>query len=740
MHRQTRLRLFYYLNAALIVALVSYQIYLNVSDTEYASLHLSKIEKIQQTLAQNDHFQFAVVGNINNSSSIFQKQFIPELNKSQADFLISAGNAVSGGAEENYRSLIKMLMDLQMPWLATYGDNEDSDFGDFRYFKHFGPPVFAFTAGQSHFIFLDNTGNTPYSWQLSWLENELKNATANNRFIFLGLPVHPELTSTPAFEKDNYFNDVEIKNKLRRLFERHQVDAVFSANLSLYAKETLNGVTYVTTGGAGGVIVDDENSFHHYVNVAVNGDEISIHPVSPIISQSSLQSTLNSIWSAIYTFFYVSFARFLVVLSILLLVGLKLREIIYQDRDFYTHFSIDDSAYRDKPKQIAFFTNNFFPFISGVTISIDRLAKGLRQRSHQVHIFAPDYPDEKPSTPLCTRVKTLFAFGSKHEFRLTNPLQRNIRKKFQQQTPDLVHVHHPFWLGSVGLWLARRHKRPVIYTYHTRLEMYAHYVPLPGALFRNVISHLIIRRFCNKCDGVVVPTYSTEEYLRLVGVKSRICVQPSGVEFERFNNPHQLTPETLKQQLGIDQKQLVLISVSRLGKEKNVKFLIDAIASLAPDIQSKIRLVIAGEGDDRAYLENRIAEKGMQQIIKLIGAVPPEDIPAYYQMADMFVFASKSETQGMVVLEAMSAGLPVVAIRSSGIDDVIVDGQTGFKTLDDIEKWNAQLRLLIDNETMRATFSQQAVDFARQHDNAVFARNIDLFYSEVLAAYHQQTS
>ncbi len=737
MLRKTKLKIVYYLNAALIILLVGYQIYLNLSETQYASLHLSKIEAIQKTLRDNTQLQFVVVGNINNSSSIFQKQFIPRLNQSEAAFLISAGNAVSDGAEENYRSLIKMLESLDMPWLLTYGENEDSNFGDFRFFKHFGPPFFSFSANGNHFIFLDNTGNTPYQWQMEWLSQELSRSSATNRFVFLGLPVHPPLENTPAFADNNYFNDEEIGRELHWLFQQHQVDVVFSANLALYADQTIDGVRYVTTGGAGGVIVDDENSYHHYVQVDVAADEINIKPVRPRISQSSFQRTLSSIWSAIYTFFYVSFTRFLVVVSLLVLIGLKLREIIYEDRDFYTHFTIDDSNYRNKPKRIAFFTNNFFPFISGVTISIDRLARGLRERGHQVHIFAPDYPGEKQSTTLCTRVKTLFAFGNKAEFRLTNPFQSKIRKIFQQQNPDLVHVHHPFWLGSVGLWLARRHKRPVIYTYHTRLEMYAHYVPLPGALFRNVISHLLIRRFCNKCDGVVVPTYSTEEYLRLVGVKSRICVQPSGVEFDRFNSPHSLTPQTIKQQHSIDEKHLVLISVSRLGREKNVKFLIDAIANLDKTTQSKIRLLIAGEGDDRRYLENRIAANGLQKTIQLIGAVSPEDIPAYYQMADIFVFASKSETQGMVVLEAMSAGLPVVAIRSSGIDDVIMDGQTGFKTLDDIEKWNNKLRLLIEDESLRAKFSQQAIDFARQHDSSAVAKNIDQFYSEVLATYHQ---
>lgn len=738
MLRKTKLKIAYYLNASLIAVLVGYQLYINLEDTEYASLHLTQINEIQQRLEDKGDFEFAVVGNINNSSSIFQKQLIPELGHSDAAFLISAGNAVSSGAEENYRSLIGMLGKLAMPWLMTYGQNEDSDFGNFRYFQYFGPPFFSFSAGNNHFIFLDNTDNTPYRWQLDWLEQELSRSAGKNQFVFMGRPIHPPVGETSVFTADNYFDNRKIADQLHQIFKQHQVEAVFSANLPVFADPVIDGVQYVTTGGAGGLIVEHDNSYHHYSRVRVEGDKVSIEPQRFVISSSPLQSTLSSLWSAIYTFFYVSFARFLVVLSLLVIVGLKLREFIYAERDYYTDFNIDDSAYRDRRKRIAFFSNNYFPFISGVTISIERLAAGLRERGHRLQLFVPGYPGEHADTQDCTRVKTLMAFGSHGEFRLTNLFQPQIGKTLRRFKPDLIHVHHPFWLGSVGLWLGKRLKRPVVYTYHTRLEMYAHYVPLPGALFRNVISHAIVRRFCNRCDGVIVPTYAIEEYLRLIGVKTRICVQPSGVDFDRFHKPHQLTATILSARHQLDPERLTLITVSRLGKEKNIKFLIDAIASLDKDTRRQVQLLIAGEGDDRAFLENRITELSLEDTIHLIGAVSPEEMPAYYQMSDLFVFASKSETQGMVILEAMSAGLPAVAIRSSGIEDVIINGETGFKTLDDIEKWNARLKQLIHNPQLRAQFSANATAFARQHDTARFAEQVDGFYSEVMAAYYQQ--
>lgn len=740
MQKPSRLKFVYYAIILLSLLLVGYQLYLILSKTHYKSLHVEQVEKLQKKIADKKDYSFAVVGNVNNSSSIFHRRIIPALNESEHDFVISAGNAVSRGAEENYRSLLGMMNDLNKPWLLTYGDNEDSDFGDFRFYKYLGPHFFSFQAGNSLFIFLDGTDNSPYRWQLDWVKRELTNSRAENRFVFIGLPLHPLLEETPVFEEDNYFPNEDVAQQFRESFEQGDVDTVFSANLSLFNRSIVNGVRYITTGGAGGVIVDDENSFHHYVTVEVNDQNSTITPVMPVVGNTSMERTLESIWSGIYSFFYVSFGRFLFVISLLFLMGLKLREVIYQDRDFYTHFAIDDSAYREKNKRIAFFTNNFFPFISGVTISIQRLAEGLKQRGHQLHIFAPEYDGKITTSDDCTRVRTLVAFGNSQEFRLSNPLQAGIKREFTKFDPDLVHVHHPFWLGSLGVWRAKRAKIPVIYTYHTRLEMYAHYVPLPGALFRNVISHLLIRRFCNKCDGVIVPTYSTEEYLRLIGVKTRLFVQPTGVEFTRFNRPHPLTRQQLRHNLGLATTDKVLISVSRLGPEKNIQFLIDAMAELLQRTDEKVKLILVGEGDDQDFLEQRAQSLGIADSVLFAGAVEPDKIPAYYQMADIFVFASKSETQGMVILEAMSAGLPVVAIRSSGIDDVIIDGQTGYKPLDDIGLWTEKVAMLVENETKRQQFAEAAVAFAQQHDVSAFAENIDRFYSEVLATYHADKS
>src|SRR5690606_18715789 len=180
-----------------------------------------------------------------------------------------------------------------------------------------------------------------------------------------------------------------------------------------------------------------------------------------------------------------------------------------------------------------------------------------------VLVVAPRYRKQPGREPDVLRVRSLLSVGEKREFRVANLFLPSIRRRVREFAPGIIHVHHPFWLGSLGVFVARRLDVPVIYTYHTRLEHYAHFVPLPGALFRNLISHSLIRRFANRCDGVVVPTYSTEEYLRMIGVTTPTLVQPTGIEYQRFQSVEKADVDALRNKLGLTNEK-VFISVARL--------------------------------------------------------------------------------------------------------------------------------------------------------------------------------
>ncbi|MDQ7734066.1 glycosyltransferase [Halomonas sp. SpR1] len=737
--RQRWLRLFFYLNLALVVGLIAHQIWLYVAEPKFESVHTLEVANIREALTERTDYRFAVVGNINNSVSVFQEEIVPLINQGSIDFLISAGNAVSGGQQESYQAIYRSLEKLNVPYLLTYGDNEDSDFGSYLFYEYFGPHFYSFVAGNSHFIFLDGTGKSSTSWQLDWLSRELAASEAQHKFLFVGLPLHNVVSDAPLFEADNYLSDPRLADGIMALAEEYGVDTVFSANLTLFSQQTVNGVDYVTTGGAGGILIDADSSFHHYVIVNVAGDNVTIAPVRLNVDSPGWWRMVTSVWSALYAFFYVSYTRFLLIVGVLTLLALRLHRLIFEDRDYYPDFDIDPTPFMGKSLRVAMVSNNYFPFVSGVSVSVDRLRNGLRALGHSLQLFVPRYREAWQDDSSIKRIPTLMAFGQKDEFRLTNPFSARFRRCLRAFKPDLIHVHHPFWLGSMGLFMGRRLKVPVIYTYHTRLEHYAHFVPLPGALFRNLISHYLIKRFSNRCQGVIVPTYSAEEYLRMIGVKTPSLVQPTGIDVARFSQVDESELDALREQLGVSASRKILISVSRISKEKNISFMLEALAELKAQGHDDFHLLLIGDGPDREAIQTQIDTLKLTSQVTLVGAVPPDRMALYYHLGDIFVFASTSETQGMVILEAMSAGLPVVAVRSSGIDDVVRQGINGFKTPQNRQAWGQKVVGLKDNAELRQQLGKQASHFAEEFDIDNFASAVASFYAEVLAKYHSSS-
>lgn len=754
MSRRKWLRLVLYLNVLIVGAVIGYKVYLDVFDAEVRSVHARQVEAVQQRLEGRESFRFAVVGNIHNSIGVFERQIVPLLNASRADFVVSAGNAVSDGGEDKYRALSGTLARLDIPYLLTYGENEAAGFGGSRFYRHFGPYLYAFTAGGSRFVFLDGTGETSYAWQLRWLEEELATGDLRHTFLFVGRPIlRPE--DEPLFaDEDDYLGPPSFRRRLIELVDRHDVDAVFSANLPLYDHRTRDGTHYVTTGGAGGLMVSDEVGFHHYVTVTASGDgPVTIDVRRLNVGQHAVFRALESLWLFVHSLFFVGYLNFLLIVSALIAVAVKLHGMVFVEKDYYPSFDLDPEPFVGAPLRVAMFTNNYLPFIGGVPISIERLKRGLTDLGKDVLVVAPRYDgEEEPETGVAARqasgaggaydpaaddadvlrIGSLLAFGQNDGFRLANVFTPRTVRRVKGFDPDLIHLHHPFWVGSLGLWLARRLGVPAVYTYHTRFEHYAHYVPVPGRLFRNLISHYLIRRFADKCYGVVVPTVAAREYLRAIGVKSRIVVQPTGVDREAFESVDRAAVDDLRRRLGIGDEP-VLVSVSRLGEEKNVDFLVEGVAALHRRVDRDFRFLLVGEGDERERLEARVRELGLSDVVLMPGSVPAEEMPAHYHLGKAFLFASTTETQGMVVLEAMAAGLPVVAVRSSGIDDFVDDGFNGYKTAEDLEDWSERAAALLTDEALRGELSRNARATARDHDIEHFARAIVEFYAEALA-------
>ena len=358
--------------------------------------------------------------------------------------------------------------------------------------------------------------------------------------------------------------------------------------------------------------------------------------------------------------------------------------------------------------RIAMLTNNYRPFVGGVPISVERQAQELVKLGHEVTVFAPYYGDTasereemlRADAAAPERVVRYRTQTRKMHNGMVYPalFPSEIIRAFENETFDCIHVHHPMFVGPLGVKLGRKYRIPVIYTCHTRYEDYLHYIPLlrinsdssnirkkaVGWIRRKVIPSYM-RWFADQCDLVLAPSAGMQRVLRGYGMTSRSAVFPTGLE-ERFFQTDESRAQEIRKQYGKGKKHL-LITVSRLEKEKNYGFLLRGIADIRQRIGDDFHVLLLGEGSQESELKVRTSLLGIRDMVTFAGNIPNEEVRDYLAAADLFLFASTSETQGIVLAEAFAAGTPVVAVRAVGTDDIIENGVNGFLTDERESEW-----------------------------------------------------
>jgi len=732
---KSKSKVYIFIFIIIILIIISYKIYAPYTIQDFNAVNVRNMGIIKENI-ENDDYTFAVVGNIENSIAIFDNRILEKINQNQVDFIISTGNNLRDGDESKYRIFYRTLEKLNIPFLTAVGRREIADGGNENFYKYFGPFYFSFQIDDSYFIFLDTTENTNLSWQQQWLKNELKEAAAyEKKFVIMNkTPVKID-TEYLLDDRIKYIESEELRNFYQDLFAEYNVDSVFSSNIEIYHQQNIKGVDYQISGGAGGeLIFDSKKSFYHYLLVNVNADGIEVS-VDRLENNPGIMSKLTvNIWVALQSFFYANYINILLVLFIGLTIFYILHREINKEVDYYRDFAYADTEIKNQKLKIAMFTNNYFPVIGGVPISIKRLSKALRKRGHEVKVFAPEYKEETEDEENIIRCKSLYHYQeSGLEFPVTNIYSPQIKKDFKAGDFDLVHAHHPFWLGNKGRKLAEKFNLPLAFTYHTRLEKYSHYVPdilFMRKFFKNRLSHFLIKNFANDTDAVFAPTKSTKEYLRNVGVSRYIKVMPTGIDFDYYDC-NQDKIKDLRKELIADSEHL-LITVSRLSKEKNLYFLLDGIKRLKEKSDLNFKLIVIGSGSEKDNIEKFIKDNDLADYIELIGAVDFREMAKYYLASDLFVFASTTETQGMVLLEAMAGNNPVVAVKSSGIDDVIENDYNGYKTEEDPDKWSKRIEELLRDKEKYQQSSQNAREMAESYSIEEMGAEAEKLYYKIL--------
>ena len=356
--------------------------------------------------------------------------------------------------------------------------------------------------------------------------------------------------------------------------------------------------------------------------------------------------------------------------------------------------------------RVALFTNNYLPFCGGVTISVETLRRGLAARGHECWVFAPRFAGAVDADPRVVRYPSLPA-ATYPDFAVAIPFSPRIARRARALAFDVFHAHHPFLLGPAARRLARRGRRPLVFTYHTHYEKYAHYVPVRRRLVEAAAVRLSTR-FAADADAVIAPSTVVRDDLRARGVAAPIAVIPTGVELQAFT-PGDRTAARRALGLGVDDP--LVLYVGRLDREKSVERVLLAFDRIASTVAAA-RLALVGRGTEAERLARLAQRLGAGSRILFAGSRPHDALPVWYQAADLFLFASETETQGLVLAEAAACGLPAVAVSAPGCDEVIRDGETGLLTKGDPTALaEAAIGLLLDAER-RTTMGRRAREIA----------------------------
>jgi glycosyltransferase involved in cell wall biosynthesis len=359
--------------------------------------------------------------------------------------------------------------------------------------------------------------------------------------------------------------------------------------------------------------------------------------------------------------------------------------------------------------RIGMMADAYKPHISGITNYIALNKAHLEKLGHDVFVFTfgdePEDGDEdnvirSPGLPL---LDTGFYVN----------LAYNKQARHLVRTMDVVHVHHPFMSGSMALRYCRPRGIPIIYTNHTRYDLYAHaYLSILGEIVTETSMSTYLPVFCRMVDLVIAPSPGMRDVLMHFGVDATIDVVPNGVDIKPFQ---QVAHPKDRSDFGFKEEDVLLVYVGRLGPEKNLNFLIRSFAGAAK-AYDHIGLLLIGDGPERDNLQDQVQYTKIDHRVHFTGMVPYEQLPGYLCMANAFITASVTEVHPLSVIEAMAAGLPVLGISSPGVGDTIEDGVTGLiAEEEDLAVFTAKMVRLVTEHEQRRKMGENAHRLAEKY-------------------------
>lgn len=378
--------------------------------------------------------------------------------------------------------------------------------------------------------------------------------------------------------------------------------------------------------------------------------------------------------------------------------------------------------------RIGIFTDTYLPYISGLVTSELMLKEALEKLGHEVYIVTANLESFKYE--FNEKEKIIKVPGVPvgiYDARLTGIYPIQAINKIKEWNLDVIHSQTEFGIGTFARIIAKQLDIPIVHTYHTMYEDYIHYITKGHFMGtgKKVVEYLT-KFYCDKTvTELIVPTKKAYDLFKeKYKVDRNVHIIPTGIEVERFYKERikKENIDKLKQSLNLQSSDVVITFVGRLGKEKSVDFLIDCHKDIVKK-HKNVKLLIIGDGPEMEDFKKQVKKYKLESSVIFTGKVPWEEIPTYYQLTDIFATASRTETQGLTVIEAMAGSIPVVAADDDSFKNVVIDGLNG-NLFSNKKQYKKQIEFLLENEDKRKYMAHQARITAEKHSSKYFAEQV----------------
>ncbi|MEG1008563.1 MAG: glycosyltransferase family 4 protein [Clostridia bacterium] len=389
--------------------------------------------------------------------------------------------------------------------------------------------------------------------------------------------------------------------------------------------------------------------------------------------------------------------------------------------------------------KIGIFTDAYNPDINGVVTSIKMLEKELKALGHEVYVFSPSKhtPTENENLYMLKSIPLFVA--KKFKFRLATFYSRPIAKEIKELNLDLVHTHTEFSLGLFGKIIARKYNLPFIHTYHTMWEDYMHYVnPImtDRGIYTKRFARSFSKNFMKKAECIIVPSRKTQKYLKYkCNVTKPIFVLPTGIDIAPFNinNFNKEDKNILKEKYNIKKDDKIILYIGRVAQEKSIDKIVNSFKIVNETIKNT-KFVIVGDGPSISSLKKQVKDLDIEDNVIFVGKINWEDIPKYYNIGDVFVNASLTETQGLTFIEAMASSLPIVCMYAKNLSEFITNNKNGLVVKKEIDFAKAIIQVLT-NDNLKSNLIKNGLITAKLNSSQIFGKKLEKIYIQIISNY-----